>query len=38
MMNLLLNQNIWWQSKALIGNNPKIREFERQTILPRCVI
>lgn len=32
MINFLLNQNIWWQSKALIANDPKIREFQRQTI------
>ena len=32
MMTLLLNQNIWWQSKSLIAHDPKIREFQRQTL------
>ena len=32
MINHLINQNIWWQSKSLIANDPKIREFSRQGI------
>lgn len=32
MINQLFNQNIWWQDRALISHDPKIRDFNTQKL------